>query len=45
MNTKKPTKDNTKSPSKLLDKADKSLFNSLVKKASKPLPPEKKTKD
>jgi len=38
MNTKKPTKDNTKSPSKLLDKAD-------IKKASKPLPPEKKTKD
>jgi hypothetical protein len=28
-----------------LDKADKALFNSLIKKASKPLQPQKKTKD
>lgn len=30
---------------KPLDKADKALFNSLIKKASKPLQQEKKTKD
>jgi hypothetical protein len=35
----------TKPKQQDLDKADKSIFSSLVKKASQPLPEQRKTKD
>lgn len=45
MTTKKQPPKTPKPKQQGLDKADKSIFSSLVKKASQPLPKQKKTKD
>lgn len=45
MTTKKQPPKTPKPKQKDLGKADKSIFSSLVKKASQPLPKQKKTKD
>lgn len=45
MTTKKQTPKAPKPKQQDLEKADKSIFSSLVKKASQPLPKQRKAKD